>query len=179
MARTRFVALAVVGLAFLSALLAGCSSGSPEPGRYYKKEDGFSIRFPEDWERKENVMGTVVIALSPAQGADDAFRENVNVTVETLPSPMTLDEYFNLSMVNLGKLLTEARKPEVADARIGGEAAKRVVYQTTMGQIGVKGMLYVAVKGNRGYALTCSATPDSFDAYKARFEEIAGTFRFE
>ena len=179
MARTRFVGLAVLGLAFLAASLAGCSSGSPEPGRYYKKEDGFSIRFPEDWERKENVMGTVVIALSPAQGADDAFRENVNVTVETLPSPMTLDEYFNLSMVNLGKLLTEARRPEVADARIGGEAAKRVVYQTTMGQIGVKGMLYVAVKGNRGYALTCSATPDSFDAYKARFEEIAGTFRFE
>ncbi|HUX15487.1 MAG TPA: hypothetical protein VMW52_03390, partial [Phycisphaerae bacterium] len=84
-----------------------------------------------------------------------------------------------LSMTNLGKLLTEARKPEVSDTTLGGEKAKRVVYQTTMGQIDVKGMLYVAVKGNRGYALTCSATPDSFDAYKARFEEIAGTFRFE
>jgi len=179
MARKRFVGLAVLGLAFLSASLAGCSSGEPEPGRYYKKQEGFSIRFPAEWEQKENVMGTVVIALSPAEGADDPFRENVNVVVEALPSPMTLDEYFNLSRVNLGKLLTEARQPEIADARIGGEAAKRVVYQTTMGQIGVKGMLYVAVKGNRGYALTCSATPDSFDAYKARFEKIAGTFRFE
>jgi len=178
-ARKRFVGLSVLGLAFLSASLAGCSSGEPEPGRYYKKAEGFSIRFPAEWEQKENVMGTVVIALSPAEGADDPFRENVNVVVEALPSPMTLDEYFNLSRVNLGKLLTEARQPEIADARIGGEAAKRVVYQTTMGQIGVKGMLYVAVKGNRGYALTCSATPDSFDAYKARFEKIAGTFRFE
>ncbi|MGB2754571.1 MAG: hypothetical protein WBD75_10330 [Phycisphaerae bacterium] len=179
MARIRFVGLAVLGLAFLSASLAGCSSQPPEPGRYYKKAEGFSIRFPAEWEQKENVMGSVVIALSPAEGADDAFRENVNVVVEALPSPMTLDEYFNLSMANLRKLLTEARQPEIADARIGGEAAKQVVYQTTMGQIRVKSMLYVAVKGQRGYAVTCSATPDSFDAYKARFEEIAGTFRFE
>jgi hypothetical protein len=178
-ARKRFVGLSVLGLAFLSASLAGCSSGAPEPGRYYKKQDGFSIRFPAEWEQKENVMGTTVMALSPAEGAGDTFHENVNVTVEALPSPMTLDEYFNLCMVNLGKLLAEGRQPEVSDATLGGEKAKRVVYQTTIGQIGVNGTLYVAVKGNRGYALTCSATPDSFDAYKARFEEIAGTFRFE
>jgi len=179
MVRKCFVGLAVLGLAFLSASLAGCSSQPPEPGRYYKKADGFSIRFPAEWEQKENVMGSVVIALSPAEGAADTFRENVNVTVESLPSPMTLDEYFNLSMANLKNLLSAGQEPEVSDTTLGGEKAKRVVYQTTMGQIDVKGMLYVAVKGNRGYALTCSATPDSFDAYKARFEEIAGTFRFE
>ena len=179
MARKRFVGLAVLGFAFLSASLAGCSSGEPEPGRYYKKQEGFSIRFPAEWEQKENVMGTVVIALSPAQGTDDPFRENVNVVVEALPSLMTLDEYFNLSMVNLKKLLAAGQEPEVSDITLGGEKAKRVVYQTMMGQIGVKGTLYVAVKGQRGYALTCSATPESFDADKARFEEIAGTFRFE
>ena len=179
MARKRFVGLSVLGLAFLSASLAGCSSGEPEPGRYYKKAEGFSIRFPAEWEQKENVMGSVVMALSPAEGEADAFRENVNVTVEALPSPMTLDEYFNLSMVNLGKLLTEGRQPEVSDATLGGEKAKRVVCQMMMGQINVKSTVYVAVKGTRGYSLACSATPDSFDAYKARFEEIAGTFRFE
>jgi len=179
MARKRFVALAVLGLAFLSASLAGCSSGSPESGRYYKKAEGFSIRFPAEWEQKENVMGTVVIAVSPAEGADDPFRENVNVVVETLPATMDLEEYFKLNMANMEKMFTTGQQPEVSDTTFGGEKAKRVVYQTTMGQIGVKGTLYVAVKGNRGYALTCSATPDSFDAYKARFEEIAGTFRFE
>ena len=179
MARKRFVGLAVLGLTFLSASLAGCSSGEPEPGRYYKKADGFSIRFPAEWEQKENVMGTVVIALSPAQGADDAFRENVNVTVEALPTPRTLDEYCNLSMANLKSLLSAGQEPEVSDTTLGGEKAKRVVYQATMGQIGVKGVLYVAVKGDRGYAITCSATPDSFDAYKAQFERIVGTFRFE
>jgi len=179
MARKRFVGLAVLGLVFLSASLAGCSSGEPEPGRYYKKADGFSIRFPAEWEQKENVMGTVVMALSPTEGADDPFRENVNVVVEALPSPMTLDEYCNLSMTNLKKLLAVGQEPEVSDATLGGGKAKQVVYQTTVGQIGVKGALYVVVKGNRGYALTCSATPDSFDAYQARFEEIVGTFRFE
>ena len=179
MARKRFVGLAVLGLAFLSALLAGCSSGGPEPGRYYKKQEGFSIRFPAEWEQKENVMGTVVIALSPAQGADDAFRENVNVTVETLQSPMDLEKYLELSMANLKDLLSAGQEPEVSDTTLGGEKAKRVVYQTTMGQINVKEMLYLAVKGNRSYAITCSATPDSFDAYKAQFERIVGTFRFE
>jgi len=178
-ARKRFVALAVLGLAFLPVSLAGCSSGEPEPGRCYKKQDGFSIRFPAEWEQKENVMGTAVMALSPAEGEADTFRENVNVTVEKLQSPMDLEKYLELSMANLKKLLAAGQAPEVSDATLGGEKAKRVVYQTTMGPIGVKGALYVAVKGRRGYALTCSATPDSFDAYKARFEEIAGTFRFE
>ena len=177
MVRKRFVALVVLG--FLGTSLVGCSGKSPEPGRYYKKQEGFSIRFPEDWEQKENVMGTVVIALSPAQGADDAFRENVNVTVEALPSSMDLEKYLELSMANLKNLLSAGQVPEVSDTTLSGEKAKRVVYQTTMGQTGVKGTLYVAVKGNRGYALTCSAAPDSFDAYKASFEEIAGTFRFE
>jgi len=179
MARKRFVGLAVLGLAFLSASLAGCSSGEPEPGRYYKKQEGFSIRFPAEWEQKENVMGTVVIALSPAEGEADTFRENVNVVVEALPTPMDLEKYLELTVANLKNLLSAGQEPEVSDATLGGEKAKRVVYQTTMGQIGVKGTLYVAVKGNRGYAITCSATPDSFDAYKAQFERIAGTFRFE
>jgi len=178
-ARKRFVGLAVLGLAFLSASLAGCSSGSPEPGRYYKKQEGFSIRFPAEWEQKENVMGTVVIALSPAEGEADTFQENVNVVVEALPAPMDLEKYLELGMANLKNLLSAGQEPEVSDTTLGGEKAKRVVYQTTMGQIGVKGTLYVAVKGHRGYALTCSATTDSFDAYKARFAEIAGTFRFE
>ena len=177
MVRKRFVALVVLG--FLGTSLVGCSGKSPEPGRYYKKQEGFSIRFPEDWEQKENVMGTVVIALSPAQGADDAFRENVNVTVEALPSSMDLEKYLELSMANLKNLLSEGQEPEVSDTTLGGEKAKRFVCQMTMGQINVKSTVYVAVKGTRGYLLTCSATPDSFDAYKARFEEIAGTFRFE
>ena len=43
-ATKRFVGLTVLGLAFLSALFAGCSGGALEPGRYYKKQEGFSIR---------------------------------------------------------------------------------------------------------------------------------------
>ena len=179
MARKRFVGLSVLGLAFLSASLAGCSSGESEPGRYYKKADGFSIRFPAEWEQKENVMGTVVIALSPAEGEADAFRENVNVVVETLPTPMDLGKYLELSMANLKKLLAVGQAPEVSEATLGGEKAKRVVYQMTMGQISVKSTLYVAVMGRRGYAITCSATPDSFDAYQEPFEKIVETFRFE
>ena len=179
MARKRFIALAVLGLAFLAASRAGCSGNSPEPGRNYKKQDGFSIRFPAEWEQKENVMGSVVMALSPAEGEADAFRENVNVMVEALPSKMDLEKYLELSMANLKKLLSAGQEPEVSDTTLGGEKAKRVVCQMTMGQINVKSTVYVAVKGTRGYSLTCSATPDSFDAYKARFEEIAGTFRFE
>ena len=179
MARTRFVALAVVGMAFLPALLAGCTSQPPEPGRYYKKQDGFSIRFPESWEQKENVMGTVVMALSPPEGADDAFRENVNVAVESLPTPMDLEKYLELSMANLKNLFSAGQEPEVSDAALGGGQAKRIVYQTTMGQVHVKGMLCLAVKGRRGYTVTCSATPETFDAYKEPFEKIVETFRFE
>ena len=160
------------------SLSAVATGAPPEPGRYYAQADGFSIRFPADWGQKENVMGTRVVAMS-LQEPGDTFRENVNVVVEDLPSPMDVETYAALSLKNLSRLLSAGEQPDVADAELGGVAAKRVIYETVMGQLRVKGMVILAVRGRRGYAVTCSATPETFDAFRPTFDEIAGTFRFE
>jgi len=169
---------ALVGIALAAGSLAGCQKSQPEPGRYYAKADGFSIRFPADWERKENVMGTTVVAMSP-EAAGDEFRENVNVVVEPLASPMDLEAYLALGLANMTRLLAEGAEPEVADAELGASPAKRIIYETTLGQVRVKGLMVLAVKGQRGYAMTCSAMPETFETFRPTFDEIAGTFRFE
>ena len=169
-----WAALAALSL----ATMPGCGEKPPEPGRYYARADGFSIRFPADWERKGNVMGSTVMALSP-QEAGDALRGNVNVAVKRLASPMDLESYLALSLANLERLLAAGAKPEVADAELGGSPAKRVLYETPLGQVRVRGMMVLAVRGERGYAVTCSAMPETFDAFRPTFDQIVGTFRFE
>ena len=168
----------LVGLALAAVVPAGCQKGQPEPGRYYSKSDGFSLVFPPGWARKENVMGTTVMAMRPEEAGEE-FRENVNVVVERLASPMDVGEYLSLSLANLSRLLAEGAELEVADAELGGAPAKRIIYETTLGQVRVKGLLVLAVKGQRGYAMTCSATPETFETFRPTFDEIAGTFRFE
>jgi hypothetical protein len=149
-----------------------------EPGRYSNKPDGFSVVFPPDWEQKENMMGSKVAAMSPLQPGD-TFRENVNVVVENLTSPMDVETYSALNLTNLSRLMPAGAQPDVADAELGGVAAKRIIYETVMGQVRIKGMMILAVQGRHGYAVACSATPETFDAFRPTFDEIVGTFRFE
>jgi hypothetical protein len=44
---------------------------------YSNPEKKFGIKFPNDWEIKENYFGSVVSSLSPSQPMADTFRENV------------------------------------------------------------------------------------------------------
>ena len=85
--------------------LNGCSQ--KEPGRYYIKDEGFSIKFPDKWEIKEGFMGTAVLALSQQEGPADIFQENVNVVVEQLAGKSSIEEYLQINLTNMRKLLTD------------------------------------------------------------------------
>lgn len=170
----------------LSALVLSCVSPGgcarrppPEPGRYHSKEKGFSIRLPKEWERREGIMGTTVIALSPQEGPADQFRENVNVFVEELPRTISLEEYSTLSLANLRKLMTDFQELGTGEAVIGKATAVRRISSYRMGQFSLKALAYSLVKGRRAYVITCSSEAEQFDTYLGKFEDIAESFRLE
>jgi len=165
-------AVIVIGLAS-----TGCARR--EPGRYYNKEKGFSIRFPDQWEKKEGLMGTAVAALSPQQDPADDFRENVNVVVEDMPKALGLEEYFQANLANMGRLMTDYREVERGELTVYKNDARWLVYSHSMGLVETKVLAYILVRGSRGYVITCSAAPDQFPEYRAQFEEIGRSFRFE
>lgn len=169
----------LAGLALLVALgiWLGACSPSREPGRFYDDDKGFSIKFPQDWETKKGVMGTVVMAFSPQEGTSDGFRENANVVVENLPQTFTLDQYTELSLSNMRKLLTDFQMQENGDTTIGGLSAKWYIYTHRAGSVTATVLQYFLVKGLRAYVISTAAEPGQFSKYKPTFEEIAQTFR--
>ena len=177
MFRKQFAVLAISALMVFGLALNGCSRR--EAGRYYSKDKGFSIRFPDKWETKEGFMGTTILAVSAQEGPADTFRENVNVYVEELPRVYSLEEYWQLSLTNLRKLMTDFKEYDSGKATIGGEEATWLIYSFRMGTVKTKVIVYALVKGRRGYVITCSAGPDKFDEYKTTLEEIAESFKFE
>jgi len=64
----------------------------------------YSIRYPESWEMKTEVSGTVFCLLASGTKEDDRFRENINLVVEVLPREISLDEYAALSWKNMSKI---------------------------------------------------------------------------
>lgn len=169
--------LMLIGLIFFTLSLSACSPR--EPGRHYITKKGFSIKTPENWETKEELMGMAFVTLSPQEGPADDFRENVNIIVEDLPRTLSLEEYYELSLANVRQLLTEFEEYESGQSSINGCDTKWLVYSHRMGIFNIKVLVYSLIKGRRAYVITCSAAHDQFSIYRPQFEGIAGTFRFE
>jgi hypothetical protein len=164
-------------LIVLVLLISGCSS--KETGRYYNTKDDFSLKFPKDWENREGFMGTDVISLSPKENAGDQFRENVNVVVEPLPDGMDLNGYFNANIPKLSGVVRDFQQNGTGSAIINNTRAEWLIYTGSIGSITLKAKQYYLVNGNKGYVITCSATPSTYDAYNSIFDTVVNSFQFE
>lgn len=177
MLRKNIPAVTCIILVLTGWMLDGCSTKDPD--RYYNDREGFSMKFPAAWEKNEGVGGRIVMAQVPKDGSTDQFRENVNVIVERLPKAMTLDEYFQQSVTNMKKILNEFQDQEKGQGFIDDYDAKWMVYTHRMGASTLKVLVYMIVKDNRGYVITCTALPDRFYTFRSQFEDIAQSFQFE
>jgi hypothetical protein len=161
----------------LVLILSGCSS--KEADRYYNKKDDFSVKFPKEWENREGFMGTDVISLSPKENAADQFRENVNVVVEPLPEGMDLNGYFNANIPKLSSVVRDFQQNETGSAIINNNRAEWLIYTGSIGTITLKAKQYYLVNDKKGYVITCSATPATYDAYNSIFDTVVNSFQFE
>ena len=179
MFRIRSVFLFFTVLLFIVLGVNGCSTKSPpEPGRYYNKNKGFSIKFPDDWVTGEGYKGTTVIALSPPEDSNDQFHEYVSVVVEE-GYMSSLEVYFKGNIENLKKLMKDYRFYEEGQMTINQNDVRWIVYSCTPETYNLKIIAYVLFKNSRGYIVSCVASPDKFSQFKDQFKEIAKTFRFE
>lgn len=170
----------MVGLAFVAVALGGCGNKhESRSGEYYNSKDAFSIIPPTGWETRENVMGTAVICLSPMTDPGQTFRENINVFVETIPASMDLDAYLARNAEALAKMATDYKQVSQDRQTVGGLSAGTFVFEHRMGQMSLKCIDYVFVKGGRGYVITCTATPKTYPAFETTFEAACKSFRAE
>ncbi len=144
-------------------------------GPYFSPTGGFTIQFPLGWEQRP-ITGGGIIALSAQESAADTFRENVNVVFEPLPTPMTVEQYAQANLQNMGTSLQAFRVIEQGQGPVSGRQSWWGVYTHTMGQP-LMVLAYFLVANGRGYVVTCTASPAEFARWRPLFVQIANTFR--
>lgn len=150
-----------------------------EQGRYYNREKGFSIQVPSGWDIEEKKMRTDLIAVSPAEGPDDSFRENFNVLVEELQTNMTSEEYYQKGIPLFKQFAVDFAQHGNGTERIDGTEFRYDIISHRMGPLKIKVLQYLTVRQKKGYLITFSAADDKFERYAPMFREIAKGFRFE
>ena len=165
-----------------AAVLAVCacvfvfSANAADLENYESKEHAFSIHYPAKWEKKERVSGTAVMMISPKPDGKEAFRANVNVVEQDIPSDTDLKKFSSASLTVLDKLLKNFKEVERKEVTIGTTPAVRVVYTYSYDDTELKAVLVLAVQGKNGYAITCSADSVNFDTFKQSFDDVVNSF---
>lgn len=147
--------------------------------RFVSKDKGFEVVLPKGWEQKKNVMGAEIIALRPKGGKSDSFRENVNVVVENLNQKLAAKDYYKASQSVLAKVFNEFKIEKTGHSTINKHDTYWCIFTHKMGGIRAKVLQYMTTEGTRGFVVTGSALPDTFDKYKKEFEATAESLKIE
>lgn len=137
---------------------------------------GFSISFPETRTMQQNVFGAQLILFSP-QETWDKVREFVGIVSETLPSDMSVDNYYAMIVkpqINLNiKDYTEISNETIT---LNGVAAKKIVYKGTQVNMPLQRIQVLAIKNKMVYIVTYTATQETFTTLEKDAETIVNSF---
>lgn len=143
----------------------------------------FQMEIPDTWSIGEGFsnqkLDFVVIALSPEDQAQDPFIENMNVLVEDLGKPVTLDEYFMWNLVGLMQELPKFHMHEKTNVVVNGVKMAVLAYSWDLEKEMTATYQFIFVKDQKGYVITFSAHPSNFKDYKPTFDRIANSFTFD
>ncbi len=172
---SRLKTTAVAVFALLAALITEGTAQAQAYVPYTNPAGGFTIMYPGNWEQR--MVGTTVVALSPQEGPTDTFRENVNVVFEPLNMALTPQQYAMASLNAMQRQLNGFALAEQGPAMVAGRPAHYMIYNHIMGQ-NLSVLAYFLVVGNRGYVITCTASPAQLMRYRPGFVQISNTLRF-
>lgn len=133
----------------------------------------YSIQVPFGWEQR--VLNETILWLSPQESPADQFRENVNVTTEDLPSPMTVGQYAAAATQSMAQMLQGFSVMEQGQTVIAGQPGYWMVYNHFMNGQALRVLVYFVVRGTRAYVLTCTASPAEFTRWRPLFAQIGAT----
>ena len=109
------------------------------------------------------------------------FRDSVLVHSETMAKPMTLEVFFDTKAGAMSRARPELglTVQEKGPVTLGGQEARRMIYETTGSQPPKTSVVWFLVKGNRGYTILATADTSHFDTMRPKFEAVAEAFRLQ
>lgn len=137
----------------------------------------FSINYPSDWKIKTS--GPAVGFVSPSEGSDDKFFENVNVIIQPLKEDIPLEKYINSTLTSLNKNLDKFSVINNEATILSGEPAVKLVYTATKGETTAKAMQVISKKRQTFVIVTYTAFPEKYEKHLNAAEEMIKSFKMK
>jgi len=141
------------------------------------RDQGFSVRFPGDWELREGELGLAVIGLSPLEGPSDEFRENLSVASSEMTKPLDADGIMDANIPSMMKMVTDFNPSERGYADVGGKRAAKLEYTQRQGQFRLSVTLYALAGGDRAYLIHCTSETSAMSRFNDKFDKIVSSFK--
>ena len=175
----KLLLFAILSVTFLN-IQAQDTATSPDVWKTYSKED-YTIQYPSSWELNESgMMGTSFIFLSPPDGPNDNFRENVNMVTQSLQGQkITMDQFVELTKNQLKVLITGVNILYEERKEKEGLEYHKIIYTGTQGTLNLKLEQYYFLANDSIYSLTLTCTIVDFDDYQEIGEKIMDSFELK
>lgn len=158
-------------------IIAFASAGAEAKGKIFTGS-GYTIDFPSNWEIRKGTGGIDVYALSPLDGVQDKFQENINIVLENVPQGISNKEYVDLSIDNAKKGLTGFNVVSRKKTTIGGMPAEQMVYEHTYKGTKISAGQAIVIHKSKAYVITLSTMTQTYGVYAPYFEAALKTLKF-
>jgi len=133
------------------------------------------MKYPADWTYVEQYEGSIVAFVTPKEGEDDVFPENVLV----LASPYESIEPVQSLKKSLSETidLTDYKQVEVAEITVNGNTGFKHVYTYKAKGYSISSVQYgIYGKNKMLYQLIYSARSGAYNLYLPKVEEMVKSF---
>ncbi len=161
------------------AVVVMSSYTSQEKWKVYKTTD-FYMSYPASWTIDTSKRtGARVMLYSPLTYSNDTYKENINVSTETLSSKVTLDSYTKDCKKELGKLIDKLTIISIHKFANEQGEFEEIIFMGESSGVKGKWIQHYHVKNSTGYVITLSTRVNTFDQYKEIGLKIMNSFSFK
>ncbi|PSB26061.1 hypothetical protein C7B69_12090 [filamentous cyanobacterium Phorm 46] len=135
---------------------------------YQSSTHQFKIKYPEKWEKQESqntLISDVVVFLAPKKNSAESFQEQITVSIEDLPKPMSLDEYNQSSINSIKTNFNDVKILEENSKTFANNRGHTVIFDTQDGQKATQIMQTWTLMNNKAYVLTYTAEKSEYSEY--------------
>jgi DcrB len=175
------VALAAMVMTTVTTLFAEPAT-APSGNRVSDSDKHFEFTLPEGWTvEPPNQPNMAIMARSVAEDADDAFLENVNVVIISIPGAggqVTLEQIVPQALAGMKQQIKVTRQGEVKKTTLGGEAALSVDMTLDVQNTVVESKQTYVLKGDNFYVVTYTSRADTNPATHKAEADLMKSWQF-
>ncbi len=176
--------LSLMAMILITALLlSGCYQATLEDFKLFRSSPlGFSIEYPDFWQKETDVSEGIAVFVTPAEGYSDEYHESFSVQRFTpdMEGENVFNEYVQGYVGNLESTLKNYKLVSQDEIKFGGEDAYQIVYESTSDddESQLRVLQIFAQKGDKMYVASYMADFSSYSYFLTDVEKMISTFQF-